>query len=233
MGLPVEIRQNIIRLVVQPEVEESNPEYRWLTEHLYELVMITYSDHKPPRLSPRYGKVFGHQLLRVSRTCYREAGPLVYEREGFYLFNDYDWGFWWRIQPLPYPPSFEMHHAKHPIPHAFAFIRELGFQPTAEMSANLVRAIEADFPSLITLRAFRHIYLREESDGELMGQLPDVWIEFHRYVLLAAVLVTKNHSKLKYAKWCDWRFLDKQSEDSIRTMTVKLTPDDTLSPNEV
>ena len=122
---------------------------------------------------------------------------------------------------------------KHPVPSVFAFIRELAFQPRPEISADFARAIENSFPCLAVLRAFRHIYLHEP-DGLLTGELPDVWREFHRFVLLAALVLTSNHSTLKYAKWSDWRFFPHENaEDSVRIMTIKLTPDEVVSSNEV
>jgi hypothetical protein len=234
MGLPPEIRQKIFSIVIQPdEIEEKDIENRWLTEHLGDLVAVHFSDQEPPRLIKAYEGAPGEHLLRVSRTCYQEALSLLYERQGFYLFNDSDWSMWWRLQPFLCPTSFELHHTKHPVPNEFAFIRELAFQPRPEISVDFVRAIERTFPSLKTLRAFRHIYLHEP-DGRLTGQLPDVWREFHRFVLLASVVLTTHHSSLKFAKWSDWRFFPHDNADvSIRTMTVKLTPDDVLSSNEV
>lgn len=233
-SLPAEIRQKIFSLVIQPQqIQETDLENRWLTEHLGDIIAIHYSDQYPPRLIKPFSGAPGHQLLHVSRRCYQEAAPLLYERQGFYLFNDYDWSMWWRIQPFLHPPSFELHHMKHPLPNAFAFIRELGFQPRPEISVDFVKALEKNFPSLVVLRAFRHIYLHEP-DGRLTGELPDVWREFHRFVLLAALVVTSNHSTLKHAEWSDWRFFPHGDvEDSIRVMTIKLTADDVLSSNKV
>ena len=232
MGLPTEIRQKIFSLVTQ-ENGDIDGENKWLTEHLGDLVAIHYSESKPPRLLKAYKGASGHQLSRASRTCYQEAAPLLYSGQGFYLFNDYDWSMWWRIQPSLYPPSFELYHMKHPVPNAFAFIRDLAFQPTPETSIDFVKAVERNFQSLRTLRAFRHIYMHGPLDM-LTGELPDVWREFHRFVLLAALIVTTHHSVLKFAKWSDWRYYsDKDAKESVRTMTVKLTPDELLSPNEV
>jgi hypothetical protein len=233
-GLPTEIRQKIFRHVIHPEeISEAELENRWLTENLGDLVAIHYSEHMPPRLIKGSRGTYGHQLLRVSRTCYLEAAPMWYDREGFYLFNDYDWSMWWRIQPFINLPSFELHHSTHPRPYGFKFIRELAFQPTPEISDDFVRAIESSFPNLRTLRAFRHVFVHD-TGARLTGELPDVWREFHRFVLSAAAIVTSNHSTLKYAKWSDRRcFPDKKAKDSIRTMTVKLTADDVLTENEV
>lgn len=230
-GLPTEIRQKIFKLIITPK--ETDAENRWLTENLQDLVTIHYSEYKAPRLIRPVKRVPGNQLLCVSQTFYREAAPLVYEKEAFYLFNDYDWCMWWRIQQFLHPPSFELYHMKHRIPSCFAFIRELAFQPRPEVSVEFVQAIETTFPSLHTLRAFRHIFLHEP-DGRLTGELPDVWREFHRFVLLAAVVVTNSHPTLKYAKWSDWRyFSDNDAENSIRTITVKLMPNNVLSQDEV
>jgi len=234
-GLPPEIRRRIFSLVVQPnELEQSVTENKWLTEHLGDLVSVLYSEENPARLIRNHkGENLCGQLLRVSRTCYAEAAPLLYEGQGFYLFNDYDWAMWWRIQPFLHLPSIELFHNQHLTPHGFAFIRELAFQPTPEISVEFVRAIEKNFPSLHTLRVFRHIYLHDPH-GRLTGQLPEVWREFHRFVLLAALLVTRNHSMLKYANWSDRCFYPHaNAEDSIRTITIKLTPDKVLSANEV
>jgi hypothetical protein len=234
MGLPAEIRQKIFSLVSQPtEHQRIDAEDRWLTEHLGDLIAIHYFDEKPPKVIKRLGETPGHELILVSRKCYQEAAPLLYEKEGFYLFNDYDWSMWWRIQPFLFPPSFEMHEMKHPVPNSFAFIRELAFQPPPDISTDFVRAVERNFPSLHVLRAFRHIYLHSP-DGELSGELADVWREFHRFALLAAVVVTSNHASLKYAKWSDWRYFPHEDAgDSTRTITVKMMADDVLSENEV
>jgi hypothetical protein len=233
-GLPAEIRRKTFSLVIQPEgTQKTDLENRWLTEHLAHLVAIHYSDSRPPKLNKPSEAAPGHQLLLVSRACYQEAAPLLYASQGFYLFNDYDWSMWWRVQPFLHPPSFELHHMKHPIPSGFAFVRELAFQPRPEISIDFVRAIHKNFPALHTLRAFRHIYLHDP-DGRLTGAMPHVWTEFHRFVLLAALVVTRNHPTLKHAKWSDWRYFPHgNAEDSVRTMTVKLTPDDLLSSNEV
>lgn len=233
-GLPTEIRLKIFGLVIQPnELEETDLENRWLTEHLGDLVAIHYSKQQPPRLIKPYEGELGWQLLRVSRTCYEEAAPLLYEKQGFYLFNDYDWSLWWRVQPFLHLPSFELYNTQHLIPQGFAFIRELAFQPTPEISVGFVRAIEGNFPSLHTLRAFRHVYVHD-SLGRLTGELPAVWREFHRFVLLAAVMITSNHSTLKYAKWSDRSFCPHgDAQDSTRTMTVKLAPKDVLATSEV
>jgi hypothetical protein len=236
LGLPVELREEIFRLVIQleeAEAQKPDPENKWLTEHLGDLVAIRYSDHRPPILSKAHGGAFGHQLLRLSKACYLEAAPMVYERESFYLFNDYDWSMWWRVQAFLFPPSFELHHMDHPTPYGFASIRELGFQPSPEFSVDFVRAVETNFPSLHTLRAFRHVFVHDPM-GHLTGELPAVWTEFHRFVLSAAVVIASNHPKLKFAKWSDWRFFPNENADtSIRTMTAKLTTDTVLSPDEV
>lgn len=231
-GLPAEIRQKIFRFVMQPEdSHDTDLENRWLREHLLHLVVVDYPARKPPRLIKAYGSTPGYQLLYVSRTCYQDAAPLLYERGGFYLFNDFDWSMWFHPQPFFSPPSFESYHMAHPVPNVFAFIRELGFQPL-EISASFVSAIERNFPSLAVLRAFRHVYLHEP-DGRLTPELSAAWREFLRFVLLAARVVTTCHSTLKHAKWCDWRFFPYYNgEDSIRTMMVKLTPDNLLSSNE-
>ncbi|ERF73320.1 hypothetical protein EPUS_03153 [Endocarpon pusillum Z07020] len=230
-GLPTEIRLKIFSLVIQPnELNEADREKKWLTEHLGELVAIHYSEHRPPRLIKSCKGEPGWQLLRVSRTCYDEAAPMLYEKQGFYLFNDYDWSMWWRTQPFVDLPSFELFHTQHLIPYGFAFIRELAFQPTPEISKYFVKAIERNFPSLHTLRAFRHIYMH---NSRLVRELREVWVEFHRFVLLAALVITSNHSKLKYAKWSDQRIHpDADAKDTIRTMTVKLNPDNMLLSGE-
>ena len=228
-GLPTEIRLKILGLVIQPQAGDL--EKKWLTESLSDLVAIHYSAHRPPRLIKAHKGEPGWQLLSVSRACYDEAAPLLYEKQGFYLFNDFDWSMWWRIQPFISLPSFNLYHAQHPVPYGFAFIRELAFQPTPDICDDFVRAVEQSFPSLHTLRAFRHIYLH---DSQMVGELHTVWREFHRIVLLASLVVTTNHQKLKYAKWSDQRFHpDPDAKDTIRTMTVKLTPDNVLSTNEV
>jgi hypothetical protein len=234
-GIPPEIRRRIFSLVVQPnELQQSDREDKWLTEHLGDLISVLYSEENPARLIRKHkGENLCGQLLRVSRTFYAEAAPLLHGGQGFYLFNDYDWAMWWRVQPSLCLPSLELFHAHHLTPHGFAFIRELAFQPTPEISVEFVRAIEKNFPLLHTLRAFRHVYVHDPR-GRLTGELPEVWREFHRFVLLAAVMVTRNHSMLKYAKWSDRSFHPHaNAADSIRTMTVKLTPDNVLSTNEV
>jgi hypothetical protein len=234
-GLPPEIRRRIFSLVVQPqELEQSDTEEKWLSEHLGDLISVLYSEQKPARLVRNHkGESLCGQLLRVSRTCYAEAAPLLYGGQGFYLFNDYDWAMWWRVQPSLCLPTIELFHTQHLTPHGFAFIRELAFQPTPEISVEFVRAIEKNFPSLHTLRAFRHIYVHDPH-GRLTGELPEVWREFHRFVLLASLMVTRNHSRLKYAKWSDrCLYPHANAEDSIRTITVKLAPDNVLSMNEV
>jgi hypothetical protein len=234
-GLPTELRRKIFSLVAQPnELEQTDPENRWLTEHLGDLVSIHYSEQRPPWLIRKHkGQNLGGQLLSVSRKCYEEAAPLLYGGQGFYLFNDYDWAMWWRVQPHLQLPSLELYYTQHSVPHGFAFIRELAFQPTPEISVEFVRVIETNFPSLHTLRAFRHIYVHDPHE-RLTGELPEVWREFHRFVLLAALMVTRNHSMIRYAKWSDRCFYPHaNAEDSIRTMTVKLTPDNVLSTNEV
>jgi hypothetical protein len=232
-GLPAEIRQKIFSFAIQPnDPQKTDPENRWLTENLPDLVAIDYSGEDPPKLIGPLERMCGHALMLVSRTFHQEAGPLLYQRHGFFLFNNSDWRMWWQIQPLLSLPSVELQQAKHPTPTGFAWIQELAFQPPPELSVEFVQAIQSKFPSLRTLRAFRRIYLREP-DGGLTGKLPDVWLEFHRVVSRAALMVTQNHPTLKHAKWSDWRFFLYNNEDSIRTMTVKLTADNVLSANEV
>ena len=178
------------------------------------LVAIDYSGTEPPRFSKEHGGGLGWQLLRVSRTFYQEAAPLIYEKEGFYLANDYD-------HTPGHLSSFEQYHTCHPIPFGFHFIRKLAFQPTSEISVEFVRAIEKYFPSLHTLKAFRLYTLPLMLENCM-------WIECHRIVLQAAIAVTSNHSTLKYARLCA-----SFDPDEVINITVELTTDNVLPLNEV
>ena len=235
LGLPAEIRQKIFDYVIAAEDgrSEVDLENRWLTEDLGNLVFVHFFEDKPPQLIKKFKKSPGQRLLLISRQCHQEVTPRLYRNEGFYLFNDYDWALWWGTIASRTSLSFELHNTKHPLPDMFGYIKELAFQPTEDVSEEFVHSIERTFPALHTLRAFRHIYLHDRI-GALKGVLPLVWIEFHRFLLLAAIVVTKNHSRLKHAKWSDWRFFpDEEEANSIRTMTMKFSLEPVLLDDEV
>lgn len=225
MGLPAEIRRQIFSLVTNPngiqkEVVESSGD-------LEDLVRILHWNSRPASLTGAYkqGRAPGHQLLYVSRTCYREAVPLLYDRQCFYLRNSRDRYCSFHTFQQQGPSLFELRHMKHPAPHSFTFIRELAFQPTSETSVVFVEGIERDFPSLRVLRPFRRLSVDPPRARSTCRQRA-VWMECYRLVLSAALLI-KNHSMLKSAKCSDWQ------RGSLRTVTVTMASDKILSKYNV